>query len=116
MGLPPEQRRSERLPIVRDLQAHFDTAESVLQTQTLDIGRHGFLIASSTLFAVGTRVHFLLTIEEPPVRLELNGVVVRVEPATPTRSGRLAVELTTQSGEWDSVYDLLTSRRESLVK
>lgn len=116
MGLPAEKRRSPRLPLVRDLQAHFDTAESVILTRTLDVGRHGFLIASPTLFAEGTLVHFIFTIEEPPVRLELDGIVVRVEPATPTTSGRLAVELTTHSGEWEKVYDLLASRREALAK
>jgi hypothetical protein len=111
MSLPPNTRRSTRLPLVRDLQAHFDTVESAIVTRTLDVGRHGFLISSPTIFPVGTRVRFLLTFEEPEVRLELSGVVVRIEPATGVQAGRMGVELTEHSSEWDHVYDLLAAAR-----
>lgn len=99
------QRRWPRIELALKVRAAFDSLEDAA-ARTTDVSRAGLFLATSSLRPAGTLVRLSFTITDPPLQLDLEGVVVRVQEACDGRPAGLGVSLTRSNEAWERLCDM----------
>ena len=92
-----ERRRSQRAPVT--VRIEYSTVDALFSDFTRNINEGGIFVETEESIPLDEKVELKLRLPGSSEIIHARGRVVRVEPATPTSSGGVAIEFEQLDGE-----------------
>ena len=106
-GKVAERRSAPRMSLDAAAIIRFETVDADVRSRIINASRNGVLLAMPAPRPVGTRLHLVVRIAEPPVDIKLEGIVVHVADnpsnATPGFGTQVGLFLTSAGPEWENL-------------
>jgi hypothetical protein len=98
---PPERRRGSRVNLEATALIRVDSVGPALAARVFNASEGGLLLLMPTPRAVGTRIAITVQVANPPMEIQVHGIIVHVQAVEePVPAVKAGIALTATTPQW----------------